>query len=157
MDSNRSTRGLYGFAAPGACAGQILTHMIKATKDVTKKRLIFSLPAACMTVFPISKMSGFDTLLRSGCGIWPPAILHAAAAFRAAPTENFSVVRGLGTWHCLPAGQPGHNGVPTPLSQGRVVQCAADGGPKKDFKVAERPTQRPKWFSNSNSKAIPKR
>src|SRR6266481_8943389 len=58
MDSRRSTRGLYGFTAPGACAAQILAHMIKATKDVTKKRLIFSLPAARMTVFLISKMSG---------------------------------------------------------------------------------------------------
>src|SRR5258707_9606514 len=146
MDSRRSTRGLYGFTAPGACAAQILTHMIKATKNVTKKRLIFSLPAPRMTVFPISKMSGFDTLLRSGRGIWPPAILHAAAAFHAAPTENFSVVRGLGTWHCLPAGQPGHNGVPTPLSQGRVDQCAADGWPKTDLKVAEKPRQNPKCF-----------
>src|SRR5258706_12685717 len=124
MDSRRSTRGLYGCATPGACAAQILAHMIKATKNVTKKRLIFSLPAARMTVFLISKMSGFDTLLRSGRGICPPAILHAAAAFRAAPTENFSVVRGLGTWHCLPAGQPGHNGVPNPLSQERVEQFA---------------------------------
>src|SRR6266481_2119545 len=115
MDSRRSTRGLYGFTAPGACAAQILAHMIKATKDVTKKRLIFSLPAARMTVFLISKMSG---LIR---------YCVPAAAFRAAPTENYSVVRGLGTWHCLPAGQPGHNGVPTPLSQGRVYQCAADG------------------------------
>src|SRR5260370_17087674 len=115
MDSRRSTRGLYGFTAPGACAAQILTNMIKATKNVTKKRLIFSLPAACMTVFPISKISGFDTLLRSGRGIWPPAILHAAAAFRAAPTENFSVVRGLGPWNCPPAGQPDHTGFPPPL------------------------------------------
>jgi len=31
--------------------------------------------------------------------------------------ENFLVVRGPGTWHCLPAGQPGHNGVPTPFFQ----------------------------------------
>src|SRR5258708_36683302 len=146
MDSRRSTRGLYGFAAPGACAAQIWTHMIKATKNVTKKRLIFSLPAARMTVFPISKMSGFDALLRSGRGIWPPAILHAAAAFRAAPTEKFSVVRGLGTWHCLPAGQPGHNGVPTPLSQGRGYQCARDPGAKTDLRVAERPSQSPKCF-----------
>src|SRR5260370_32239416 len=133
MDSNRSTRGLYGFAAPGACVAQIWTHMIKATKNVTKKRLIFSLPAPRMTVFPHFKMSGFDTLLRSGCGIWPPAILHAAAAFRAAPTENFSVVRGLGTWHCLPSGQPGHNGVPTPLSQERVYPILPGAGPKKEI------------------------
>src|SRR5258708_14761537 len=125
MDSRRSTRGLYGYAAPGACAAQILAHMIKATKNVTKKRRIFSLPAARMTVFLISKMSGFDTLLRSGRGIWPPAILHAAAAFRAAPTENFSVAKSLGTWHCLPAGQPGHNRVPTPHSQERVDSCGA--------------------------------
>src|SRR5258706_13799930 len=100
MDSRRSTRGLYGYATPGACAAQILAHMIKATKNVTKKRLIFSLPAARMTVFLISKMSGFDTLLLSGRGIWPPAILHTPAAFRAPQTENFSVVRELGTCHC---------------------------------------------------------
>src|SRR5579859_7712763 len=45
----------------------------------------------------------------------------------AAGRRNFSVVRGLGTWHCLPAGQPGPNGVPTPIFQGRVYECAVDG------------------------------
>jgi len=45
----------------------------------------------------------------------------------AAACDNISVVRGLGTWHCLPAGQPGHNGVPRSLVEGRVYECAVDG------------------------------
>jgi hypothetical protein len=44
-----------------------------------------------------------------------------------AAVENFSVVRGLGTWHCLPAGQPGHSGVPPHhFLQERVYECAVE-------------------------------
>jgi len=83
----------------------------------------FAVPDHCPhECIPHSKMSDCDALLRSYVGFWPPAILHVAAAFRPEPIQNFSVVRGLGTWHCLPAGQPGHNGVPAPFFSGTGVR-----------------------------------
>jgi len=45
----------------------------------------------------------------------------------------FVVVRGLGTWHCLPPGNRGRNGVPTQLSSGvGVVPVRGGTGDQKN-------------------------